>query len=178
METPIRSLRHDQEKRFNHRIDLLNAGLAFCILFSSFFFVRCHPSQNGSGEIEKITLSIHNCIGWAKNKDLKVLYSVIANDSNYVEVDPNPGLIVGIDQFRENEAFWMSPNFKAIRHEIRDLKISVSRSGDVAWFYCMLDDINEWKGRPANWENTRWTGVLEKRNGQWVMVQQHFSFAK
>ena len=22
-----------------------------------------------------------------------------------------------------------------------------------------------------------WTGVLEKRNGSWVIVQQHFSFA-
>jgi hypothetical protein len=47
----------------------------------------------------------------------------------------------------------------------------------VAWFYCILDDINEWKGQPANWENTRWTGVLEKRDGRWVMAQQHFSFA-
>ena len=143
METPIRSLPNDHEKRFSRRPDLLKTALAFCILFSSFCFVRCNQSKNGSGEIEKITASIHNCIGWAKNKDLKVLYSVIANDSDYVEVDPNPGLILGIDQFRQNEAFWMSPNFKAIRYEIRDLKISVSLSGDVAWFYCMLDDINE-----------------------------------
>ena len=41
----------------------------------------------------------------------------------------------------------------------------------------MLDDMNEWKGQPANWENTRWTGVTEKRDGKWVIVQQHFSFA-
>jgi hypothetical protein len=34
-----------------------------------------------------------------------------------------------------------------------------------------------WDGQPANWENTRWTGVLEKRGGRWVIVQQHFSFA-
>jgi hypothetical protein len=47
----------------------------------------------------------------------------------------------------------------------------------VAWFFCILDDINEWKGQPANWENTRWSGVLEKRSGRWVMAQQHFSFA-
>jgi hypothetical protein len=29
----------------------------------------------------------------------------------------------------------------------------------------------------ASWENTRWTGVVEKRDGRWVIVQQHFSFA-
>jgi hypothetical protein len=41
----------------------------------------------------------------------------------------------------------------------------------------MLDDVNEWEGKPLSWENTRWTGVAEKRNGQWKIVQQHFSFA-
>jgi hypothetical protein len=25
--------------------------------------------------------------------------------------------------------------------------------------------------------NTRWTGVLEKREGKWLIVQMHFSFA-
>jgi len=64
-----------------------------------------------------------------------------------------------------------------VRYEIRDLKINFSKSGDVAWFFCVLDDINEWKGQPANWENTRWTGVLEKIDGSWRIVQQHFSFA-
>ena len=125
-------------------------------------------------EIEK---AIHASIGWAKNKNFKLLYSAIANDSSYLEVDPDSGLIRGFDQFRKNEAFWGSPNFKAIRYEIKDLNISTSQSGEVAWFYCMLDDINEWKGKPASWINTRWTGVLEKRNGNWVIVQMHFSFA-
>ena len=50
----------------------------------------------------------------------------------------------------------------AISYEIRDLKISISECGTVAWYYCVLDDINEWKGRPAEWKDTRWTGVLEK----------------
>ena len=29
----------------------------------------------------------------------------------------------------------------------------------------------------ANWEDTRWTGVLEKRklNGKWLIVRRHFS---
>ena len=67
--------------------------------------------------------------------------------------------------------------FKAEVDEIKDLTINLSRSGDVAWFYCILNDINEWQGQPANWENTRWTGVLEKRDGRWVIMQQHFSFA-
>jgi hypothetical protein len=41
----------------------------------------------------------------------------------------------------------------------------------------VLDDINEYKGNPASWVNVRWTGVLEKRAGNWVIVQMHFSKA-
>jgi ketosteroid isomerase-like protein len=121
---------------------------------------------------------INNSIGWAKNKDLKLLYSVIANDTAFREVHPDNSVVKGISEFKKAERFWMDPDFKAIRYEIRDLDIQISGSGTVAWWYCLLDDINEWKGQPANWENTRWTGVTEKRDGKWVIVQQHFSFAK
>jgi ketosteroid isomerase-like protein len=129
-------------------------------------------------EIAAISKSIHNSIGWAKNKDLDLLYSIIANDPAYLEVDPENRIVKGFDEFKKAEKFWMSPDFKAIRYEIRDLTVTISESGTVAWWFCMLDDINEYKGRPASWENTRWTGVAEKRDGNWVIVQQHFSFAE
>jgi ketosteroid isomerase-like protein len=130
-------------------------------------------------EVEKrlVEKVIRSSIGWAKNKDINLLYSVIANDANYVEVDPNDRVVKGFQDFKKAEAFWMNPDFKAIRYEIRDLTINFSKSGYVAWFFCMLDDINEWKGQPASWENARWTGVLEKRDNNWVIVQMHFSFA-
>jgi len=121
--------------------------------------------------------AIHSSIGWAKNKDIDLLYSVIASDSNYVSVHPEDKVVKGFSEFKKAEKFWMSNDFKAISYEISDLKINFSKPGNIAWFYCMLDDINEWKEQPANWENTRWTGVLEKRNNNWVIVQMHFSFA-
>jgi ketosteroid isomerase-like protein len=128
-------------------------------------------------EIKSIERSIRSCIAWARDKDFRLLYSVIAHDPEFLEVHPDGAVVKGFEEFRKAEKLWGSPDFKAVRYEIRDLRIKLSKSGDVAWFFCILDDINEWKGQPANWENTRWTGVLEKRNGHWVMVQQHFSFA-
>jgi ketosteroid isomerase-like protein len=128
-------------------------------------------------ELAQIEQSIRACIGWARDKDFRLLYSVIADDPDFLEVHPDGRVVKGFEEFKKAETFWGSPDFKAIRYEIRDLRIRQSKSGDVAWFFCILDDINEWKRQPANWENTRWTGVLEKRDGRWVMVQQHFSFA-
>ncbi|MCW8824303.1 MAG: nuclear transport factor 2 family protein [Ignavibacteriaceae bacterium] len=154
------------------------------IIFTLLYFYQPISSSQATNdpsniysEKKLVEKAIHNCIDWAKNKDINLLYSVIANDTSFIEIHPNNRVVKGFEEFKKAEDFWMDPNFKAIRYEIKDLDINFSKSSNVAWFYCVLDDINEWKGQPANWENTRWTGVLEKRNGKWVIVQQHFSFA-
>jgi ketosteroid isomerase-like protein len=125
-----------------------------------------------------IEKTIHSAIEWAQHKDTALLYSVIAKDPEYLEVDPENRVVKGIQDFRKAEKIWLDPIFKAIKCEISDMTIHVSKEGSVAWFYCMLNDINEWDGQPASWMNTRWTGVLEKRNNKWVIVQMHFSFAR
>jgi ketosteroid isomerase-like protein len=153
----------------------LRSAVCIAVLIAPYVVqIRC---QGVKAEKSKIEQAIHASIGWAKEKDFKLLYSVIANDSSYIEVDPGKRVVRGFDDFRKAEKFWGNPDFKAVRYEIRDLRINVSRSGDVAWFYCVLDDINEWKGKPASWMNTRWTGVLERREGNWIIAQMHFSFA-
>jgi hypothetical protein len=157
-----------------------NFKLLFTGIIVLFVIVSCRNEKDEINIIEEKQLvekAIHSSIGWTKDKDIKLLYSIIANDTNYIEVDPNERIVKGFNEFKEAEDFWMSPDFKAISYDIKDLNINFSRSGNVAWFFCILDDINEWKGQPANWENTRWTGILEKRDNRWVIVQMHFSFA-
>lgn len=150
----------------------------FISLYLLFGCSSANSSLNISDEKQKIETTIRNSIAWAKNKDLTTLYNSLDKSEDYLEVDPNGEIIRGISQFRKNESFWMSPNFKAISYKIRDLKISISNSGQTAWWYCVLDDMNEWKGKPANWMDTRWTGVLEKSGDSWKIVQMHFSFDK
>ncbi|MBN2349788.1 MAG: nuclear transport factor 2 family protein [Bacteroidales bacterium] len=149
-----------------------------CIFCTQLSCKRDNKAYNADIEKQKVEKVIHKSIGWAKTKDINLLYSVIANDSNFIVVNPGDRIVKGFLDFTSAEDFWMNPDFKAVRYEIKDLTINFSQTGDVAWFICMLDDINEWKGQPANWENTRWTGVLEKRNNSWVIVQMHFSFSQ
>lgn len=153
---------------------LVTSGMIAILLSNCRETSRSYNTENEKLLIEK---TINNSIGWAKTKDLGLLYSVIANDTNFLEVHPEGKVVRGFNDFKKAEAFWMSPDFKAVSYQIKDLSINISESGSVAWWFCILDDMNEWKGQPANWENTRWTGVLEKRNGKWQIVQQHFSFA-
>ena len=134
-----------------------------------------NKESNHQDEIE-VSKAINNVIGWAVNKDFDLFFQTIANDSDFISVTPYKKVKIGVNAVKKDTGFWASPYFKAIWHELHDLKIKFSQSGDVAWFYCVLDDINEWKGQPANWEKVRWTGVLERREGRWRVVQQHFSF--
>lgn len=125
--------------------------------------------------IEKV---IESSIGWAVDKNKDLLFGCFADDENLFYFSPGDnGTIRGRKAFIElTENFFMSDDFRAIGFDIRDLEINLSRTGEVAWYHARLDDFNEWKGQPADWEDVRWTGVLEKRNGGWVIVQMHFSF--
>ena len=131
-----------------------------------------------SKEAAAVEETLNDVFGWAIEKDFDLFFKSIADDSAFISVTPYDRVKFGVGDVKSDTSFWGSPYFKAISHEIRDLRISFSEGGDVAWFYCVLDDLNEWKGEPANWENVRWTGVLEKRKGAWVVVQQHFSWPK
>lgn len=127
-------------------------------------------------ELKDIARVIDSCIGWFKTKDFELSFSTVAQDDRYLSVHPSNRVVRGFEAFKKNSEIFKHPEFLYVRHELKDLVINLSRSGDVAWYYCILDDINTYKGEPANWENARWTGVLEKRDGKWVIVQQHFSF--
>ncbi|MBN1939202.1 MAG: nuclear transport factor 2 family protein, partial [Candidatus Aminicenantes bacterium] len=148
-------------------------GLAAALLLSAGMIASPGSPAQEPEELGRVEQAVRAAIGWAKNKNLKLLYETIAGDENFLEVHPDGNIVRGFTEFKKAEPIWMSPNFKAVRFEVRDLRLRLSKGGDVAWFFCILDDMNTWKGQPSNWENVRWTGVLEKRDGRWVMVQQH-----
>ena len=137
--------------------------------------------QNSDPALQKTRIEqvIKNSITWAVNKDKDLLYRSFVNDSTLFYFSPdNAGTISGIAEFRQLvEQVFMNPAFKAVKADFREMRINVSRSGDCAWWSCYLDDFNEWNGKPANWKNVRWTGVLEKLEGDWKIVQMHFSHA-
>jgi hypothetical protein len=134
---------------------------------------------NVEAEKAAIRRVIASNIGWAATKDTTLLYSTVAHDDDFFYFSPSDaGNIRGYKDFVNlTENFFLLDEFQAVDYQLRDLYIGVSKSGEAAWFHTRLDDHNLWKGRPANWENARWSGVLEKRDGRWVIVQMHFSFA-
>jgi hypothetical protein len=130
-----------------------------------------------AGEKALIEKVIRANIGWAQTKDRPLLESTMAQDERLFIFNPDSGSTSGWEQFAKNFDFWLDPRFKATGLDIRELRIDLSRHGDTAWWSCILDDLFEWDGKAGAWKDTRWTGVLEKRGGKWIIVQMHFSFA-
>jgi ketosteroid isomerase-like protein len=120
---------------------------------------------------------IRDSIAWALTKDRPLLESVMARDQRLFIFDPDSKITTGWQQFVKNFDFWMDPRFKATGLDIRDLRIEFSPLADAAWWSCILDDLYEWDGKAGAWKDTRWTGVMEKRDDTWRITQMHFSFA-
>ncbi len=58
---------------------------------------------------------------------------------------------------------------------VRDQVIEVSESGKTAWFSEIVSYNYIYHGEPKQYEGLRFTGVLEKIDGDWYIVQSHMS---
>ena len=127
-------------------------------------------------EVESV---IRAGFSWAKTKDTALLFGTRAQDEDLLVFSPSSGTpLVGFRAFRERAMkSWLRDGFVAKGYDIRELRIHLSPGKIVAWFSAVVDDWCEIDGRPDGWKDTRWTGVLEKRDGKWLYVQGHFSFA-
>ncbi|HNX50087.1 MAG TPA: nuclear transport factor 2 family protein [Thermoanaerobaculaceae bacterium] len=131
-------------------------------------------------EAEKAVIArvVDDNIGWFATKNFDLMFSTMADDPDLFYFSPDSqGTIHGIEAVRKLSAIWRDPGARYLNHEIRDLRIHVHPSGEVAWYSAILDDCGEYSGQKGCWKDTRWTGVLEKRQGRWVIMQMHFSFA-
>jgi ketosteroid isomerase-like protein len=108
-----------------------------------------------------------------EKKDVGALMKLIAPGANVVffEADEK-GRYVGADQVKsayENSL----KQVKSVKAEYK--WTSVGSKGDVGWFATeVLFNVDT--GEDKFKQLGRWTGVLEKKDGKWGLVQSHFSF--
>ena len=137
--------------------------------------------NNPHDELAAIEETIRASIEWAvRGKDTALVYSsMVQNDELFFFQPDSRATIIGFEKFQKvTENFFMRDDFKAIKVEIKDFRIHMSPTQKTAWWACILNDYNEFQGEPANWENVRWSGVLEKIEGKWRIFQMHFSKAE
>ena len=110
-----------------------------------------------------------------ETEDMELFSRIMAHDADMVNYGTDAAEhFVGWEALKESVQK-MFPSFENIKLTVKDQVIKVHASGNVAWF----SEIADWdlvvEGKPVRSEGCRFTGVLEKRNGNWVFVQFHNS---
>lgn len=108
-------------------------------------------------------------------RDMARIEQVVAHDPEMVHIGTARDEIWrGWDSLREatREQF---AGLEAYEATIRELTVHLSPGGEVAWYAHLLDARIRSRGREHVWRGARFTGVLERREGRWVMVQTHVS---
>jgi ketosteroid isomerase-like protein len=150
--------------------------MIFVMLFFSLGSADMSAAQeNTSTDYEVVKKTIEQSIGWAIEKDFEAMFRLWDEDMFHFWLFAD-SQVEGLDNFKAHAERWKDPEFHGTSFEFKDLRITFSNSGDVAWYSGFLDDCYSYMGKEACLENVFQTGVLEKKNGRWVHTQMHGSY--
>jgi len=108
-------------------------------------------------------------------QDLDLLSQVMAHDSDMIIIGSDAAeRWVGYEPFIAAEE-QMFASFDVEQFSIHDQVLTIHESGQVVWFSAVLDGEVTVGGEHQSVEGVRFTGVLEKRDSGWVIVQYHSS---
>ena len=110
-----------------------------------------------------------------ETEDMDLLARIMAHDADMVNYGSDAAEhFVGWEALKESVEK-MLPSLENTKITVKDQVIKVHPSGNVAWFSEVWDWNLVVEGKPVHSGDQRLTGVLEKRNGSWVLVQFHNS---
>lgn len=108
-------------------------------------------------------------------QDLELMKELLPKESDIVHIGTDKDEIwKGWDILMEATRKQFE-NLDFYKANIHDLTINISKSGDTAWYFHLLDAEIKSGGNKTTWNNARFTGVLEKRDGRWKLMQTHVS---
>ncbi len=110
-----------------------------------------------------------------EDESMETFAEIIAHDPNIVVIGTDTAeYLVGYAAFHDaREAQFES--FDNVEFHVDNQRIRLSDSGNTAWFTEEFDLFTIAEGTPVSLSNLRLSGVLERRDGQWVIVQLHTS---
>jgi hypothetical protein len=114
---------------------------------------------------------------------------VIANEDQKIEIiheiwAPFPDIVVIGTDVGEKLVGWPTikgayerqfKSFEETLISVHDQVIQLNETGNTAWFSQVLNYNYIYQGKKYQYEGLRFTGVLIKHEGEWVMVQSHIS---
>ena len=141
----------------------------------SLFACTSNEKINLEEERENVNKLLDNYILAHENKDINLLLSCISDKPDILMIGTDENEL-WTDKKAMGEAQKRAFNtFDKIKLSVRDKVLKMCNTGNSAWFYMRVDWYVESGGRNHKIDDIRTTGVLEKDNGKWGIVQLHLS---
>lgn len=154
------------------------------ILFSS-IIVSCNspveekkesgPCLDLEGEMAKVALVLEKYRLANETQKIELLREVWAPVDDIVVFGTNSDeKLLGWEAIKDVIEVQFT-TFKDTYISVRDQVIKVNETGNTAWFSEVLSYNYIYEGKAVKYEGLRFTGVLEKIDGDWLIVQSHIS---
>jgi len=108
-------------------------------------------------------------------EDMEAISAIVAHDADMVNFGTDAAeRWVGWEALKAS----IEQQFSAFDNQqvgVRDQVIKVGSGGNTAWYSEIMDWSLDAGGEMISLEGMRATGILEKRDGKWTIVQMHFS---
>jgi uncharacterized protein (TIGR02246 family) len=135
----------------------------------------CAPPVDLEAEKAKVKSVVDQFKQFWETEDMELLSRIMAHDADMINSGTDAAeYFVGWEGLKE-AVEKMLPSLENTKITVKDQVIKVHPSGNVAWFSQIWDWALAVGGQPVQLAGCRFTGVLEKRNGNWVFVQFHNS---
>ena len=126
-------------------------------------------------EKEKVALVLEKYVIANENQNLNLIKEVWATNPDIVVIGTNSDeTIIGWDAI-ENALQRQFESIEDTYISVRDQRIEINETGNTAWFSEFVNYNYIYQGKPVKYEGLRFTGVLEKINDDWLIVQSHMS---
>ncbi len=126
-------------------------------------------------EKEKVALVLEKYVIANEDQNLNLVKEVWASKPDIVVFGTNSDeTIIGWEAIKNT----LKRQFETINDtyiSVRDQRIEINETGNTAWFSEFVNYNYIYQDKPVKYEGLRFTGVLEKINGEWLIVQSHMS---
>ena len=160
---------------FKHKEEVMKKLITLVVGVAFLVMSACTQKVDTEAEKAKVKTVLDQYVQASKTEDMELVSKIMAHDADMVNFGTDAAeRLVGWEALKEvmQKSFAATENSKL---SVKDQAIKVHDSGKVAWFSEIFDCIVVSQGKEVKLEGLRFTGVLEKRNGNWVIVQSHLS---
>jgi ketosteroid isomerase-like protein len=149
--------------------------LSTSLVVAGLLLTACTIETNTEAETEEAKIVVDDFWRAISVQDLDLLSRVVAHDEELVMFGTDAAeRWIGSSAFLSAEEQMMQA-FDVKKLDRRDETLQIHLRGGVAWFSTVFDLEISVDGEVASLTGLRTTGVLEKRNDDWVIVQSHTS---